>query len=213
MTAVHPRTTALCCQCGQIRTVSSGYYGRRRTDPFAEFNTSDSSRSVVTLRCEHCRAQVSHAVLRVDPERDYAEESERQIAREAQELIARGACPDPRALARSLKRWVLWVTEADGFQRRLLAAHGNGLGLVQVDRTAYQVAVFLAPDLGPQDRVVAFSLAHRAVCEPALWPWKISRYYRGSDCDPECDLDPDGAWVALLNRTGRRALELWRVPR
>ncbi|KZS70660.1 hypothetical protein A4G26_25460 [Mycobacterium kansasii] len=69
------RVRALCCVCGQLRTISEAY---RRSDGN---QTSDSPiepngwRMTTTIKCGHCGHRTRHAVLRddSDPFRDRAE--------------------------------------------------------------------------------------------------------------------------------------------
>jgi hypothetical protein len=87
-------TRALCCDCGQLRTVKRRYrLGRfvpelgsgylmspqgRSTYPFAQ----PWDRFVGDLKCSHCRATTRHAVVRDgDDYADHAEERERGVSR------------------------------------------------------------------------------------------------------------------------------------
>src|ERR1700761_3185938 len=71
---------ALCCECGNLRTVSSSY---RRYDA-AQSRDDDRHpqgwRMTCTLKCSACKTRfATHALLRDDAEpeyRDYAEESQ-----------------------------------------------------------------------------------------------------------------------------------------
>ncbi|WP_373199857.1 DUF6315 family protein [Mycobacterium marinum] len=78
-----PRQLALCCECGQQRTVSEGY--GVLSDANCSYDTGDSEfgwRMTITLKCSHCRALTRHARLRSDddPSRDYAEQCMYQAA-------------------------------------------------------------------------------------------------------------------------------------
>lgn len=69
-----PPRQALCCDCGNLRTVGRNYYrsndenrgGGLFNDPRGWFNTG-------TLKCSRCGGCTRHALLGVDDELDYAE--------------------------------------------------------------------------------------------------------------------------------------------
>lgn len=194
------RTTALCCSCGEPRSVSTGYRGRPG-DACGEARDLGASRCVVTLRCGHCRASTPHASLREDADRDWAEQLDHDLAKIGRGLAQQGLCPDRLALVRGRREWAVWLTDADDTQRALLARHRGALGLLQVDRDDYGVSVFLAPGLDAEGRLAALTLAHRAVAEPHIWPWEECRYYDSEPTDPA-----HTAWIAVLSRTGRPTL-------
>lgn len=76
-TTPHPcPEVALCCVCGQLRTVSAAF--RRRDDNWAAdlppgYGHVNGWRMTVTLKCSHCNAMTRHARLRSDANRDIAE--------------------------------------------------------------------------------------------------------------------------------------------
>ena len=82
------RQQALCCQCGQLRTVSPNYYriddqnrgGGLFTDPRGWFDTR-------TLKCGHCQAHTRHAMLS-EPDK-----VSRDIAEEYQNYVLGGDSP------------------------------------------------------------------------------------------------------------------------
>ena len=72
-----PEVRALCCECGNLRTVSANY-----RPPRDENRTTDASgephgwRMTGTVKCRVCKTRTRHAILRDDdsPEnRDFAE--------------------------------------------------------------------------------------------------------------------------------------------
>jgi hypothetical protein len=68
------RVRALCCVCGQLRTVSEKY--TRLDDNLAYDDQRDPRhwRMTVTLKCSHCSGPARHALLRDgSPYRDAAE--------------------------------------------------------------------------------------------------------------------------------------------
>ncbi len=68
------RLRALCCQCGQLRTVS-GVYRRRDGNNAREGSHPKHWRMTTTLKCAHCAETTRHALLRDanDPGRDVGE--------------------------------------------------------------------------------------------------------------------------------------------
>jgi hypothetical protein len=70
------RVRALCCECGNLRTVSARY--RRRDDAHSRDSGADARgwRMTATLRCSACGSGTVHALLRDDVPgfRDSAEE-------------------------------------------------------------------------------------------------------------------------------------------
>lgn len=72
---------ALCCECGNLRTVSVDYH----------FGTDDENRGngmfmdprgwieTGTLKCSHCGIRTRHALLNKDGKRDYAEDYQRYV--------------------------------------------------------------------------------------------------------------------------------------
>lgn len=76
-----PPVDALCCLCGNKRTVSSDYH--RRQDPNHSYSYGDGNpegwRSTQTLKCSECNSPTRHAVLH-EPDarwRDYDEKRQR----------------------------------------------------------------------------------------------------------------------------------------
>ena len=53
---------ALCCECGQLRTVSTRYQPRR-DDNLSHFNDPRGWRATGALKCAHCQAKTRHALL------------------------------------------------------------------------------------------------------------------------------------------------------
>lgn len=70
------RVRALCCVCGQQRTVSVGYSRYDDANQAWDDGANENGwRMTRTLKCAHCRALTRHALLRDgDPRRDYVEE-------------------------------------------------------------------------------------------------------------------------------------------
>jgi hypothetical protein len=68
------RVRALCCECGNPRTVSANY--KRRNDGNQSGECDDDPRGwrlTCTLKCSVCGARTRHAMLRDDAHRDFAE--------------------------------------------------------------------------------------------------------------------------------------------
>lgn len=57
---VRQRNRALCCDCGEVRTVAQSYRGKK---PGARTREADAPPSCAWLRCAHCRAVTLHAVI------------------------------------------------------------------------------------------------------------------------------------------------------
>ena len=56
-----PRNRALCCDCGQLRTVGQYYRGRKPTN--IQTPAPDDHPWCTWLRCAHCRVVTLHAVI------------------------------------------------------------------------------------------------------------------------------------------------------
>lgn len=104
------RQRALCCVCGQQRTVSANHFAGSK-DPNTEYtNRGKGWRSTKTLKCDACGEQTRHAVLRAedetrpdwdeihqrialgDPDRSkypFSEESIKRLRKEYRELFPR----------------------------------------------------------------------------------------------------------------------------
>ena len=70
------RVRALCCECGNIRTVAAHYSGPRDGNRAIECDPHhrEGWRLTATLKCSACKAKTRHALLRDgDDSRDYAE--------------------------------------------------------------------------------------------------------------------------------------------
>lgn len=68
------RVRALCCVCGQLRTVSSTF-SRQDGNHTRELERGSAWRFTDTLKCDHCGALTRHALLRDgDPHADFAEQ-------------------------------------------------------------------------------------------------------------------------------------------
>jgi hypothetical protein len=66
---------ALCCVCGQLRTVSSAFVRQDANLTLDAPNQTNGWRMTVTLKCAQCGRLTRHAKLRDgDPYRDAAEE-------------------------------------------------------------------------------------------------------------------------------------------
>ena len=95
------RLTALCCECGTVRTVSARYNGpAKRYAPWetdAEwvrsrlFDLQASGiytehqpgwRCLLDLKCSTCNVRTAHAYIREDQHRDHAEEQDRRVDRD-----------------------------------------------------------------------------------------------------------------------------------
>jgi hypothetical protein len=76
MTSGKDRVRALCCKCGNLRTVSARYSPRDRTAD--DGRDPQGWRMTGTLMCSECKTTTTHALLRDDkPQyRDSAEESQ-----------------------------------------------------------------------------------------------------------------------------------------
>lgn len=71
--ATGTRTRALCCECGALRTCSTrGLYPYNESEEYGF--QGRPGRFVVTMKCTVCDAQTRHAVMRVDENRDCAEQ-------------------------------------------------------------------------------------------------------------------------------------------
>lgn len=57
---VRPRNRALCCDCGEVRTVAQFYRGKKPVHATSEVG---APRWCAWLRCAHCRAVTLHAVI------------------------------------------------------------------------------------------------------------------------------------------------------
>lgn len=63
------RQQALCCECGQLRTVSERYYSGTQSDPNRGGGLFTDPRGwfdTKSLKCEHCGRQTRHALLAPD---------------------------------------------------------------------------------------------------------------------------------------------------
>jgi hypothetical protein len=88
-TTRNSRVRALCCECGNLRTVSANYSPHRDDNRASEVGDPRLWRMTGTLKCSVCKAMTRHAQLRDDcPEyRDAAEEREcRRIAGQGRQL-------------------------------------------------------------------------------------------------------------------------------
>ncbi len=56
-----PRNRALCCACGQVRTVAQAFRGRKPDDARAQEDGAQPW--CAWLRCAHCRTVTRHAVI------------------------------------------------------------------------------------------------------------------------------------------------------
>jgi hypothetical protein len=74
------RIRALCCECGNLRTVGANYSPRRSDGNRSCDDAADARgwRMTFTLKCAQCKTPTVHALLRDNrPEcRDYAEEQQ-----------------------------------------------------------------------------------------------------------------------------------------
>lgn len=101
------RLTALCCQCGRVRTVSKRYNGPRSR--YAAWETGaewaqrrmlelqrqglyvehqPGWRCLLELKCETCKVRTAHAFIREDQYRDTAEREDRKVDK-ARRRVAR----------------------------------------------------------------------------------------------------------------------------
>ncbi|WP_141213957.1 zinc finger domain-containing protein [Mycobacterium marinum] len=80
-----PAKQALCCQCGQLRTYKDQWRAGRRYWPEDRWRR----RWVGDLKCSHCQAITTHALL-IDPESAYRDSDERK------QLLALGDQPRNR---------------------------------------------------------------------------------------------------------------------
>jgi hypothetical protein len=65
---------ALCCQCGQLRTVSARFVRRDANLTYEVPAEKGGWRMTITLKCGHCGRLTRHAKLRDgDPYRDWME--------------------------------------------------------------------------------------------------------------------------------------------
>lgn len=70
-----PRVRALCCKCGQLRSVSSVFVRRDDNLTYDDTEAKHGWRMTVTLKCSHCGRLTRHARLRDgDPYRDSMEQ-------------------------------------------------------------------------------------------------------------------------------------------
>jgi hypothetical protein len=79
-------TRALCCECGNLRTVAAGYNPPLDDNRTCEERFGDHRgwRFTCTLKCSVCMTKTRHAILRDGSEyRDYAEEWDYEQARRA----------------------------------------------------------------------------------------------------------------------------------
>lgn len=62
----HTRVRALCCICGQVRTVSTAHSPRKfdLNHAYDDTRHPEGWRSTQTLRCDHCETLTRHATLR-----------------------------------------------------------------------------------------------------------------------------------------------------
>jgi hypothetical protein len=75
---VAPQVSALCCVCGNRRTVSDDY--SRRQDPnhsSSELGKAEGWRSTQSLTCDHCGERTRHAVMNRPGATDYDEIAQR----------------------------------------------------------------------------------------------------------------------------------------
>jgi hypothetical protein len=63
------RVRALCCQCGNLRTMSTGYHRNDDNRTFEDNRHPLGWRCTTTLKCSICRDSTRHAVLRDDEDR------------------------------------------------------------------------------------------------------------------------------------------------
>lgn len=76
-----PRQQALCCECGQLRTVSVDYAGRYN-DPnysYGGFEDKRGWRKTTTLKCEPCGQRTRHALLLGPEQVDWTETAQRFV--------------------------------------------------------------------------------------------------------------------------------------
>jgi hypothetical protein len=100
------RTPTLCCECGNVRTVSTNAYPRT-TDPYSPGEGHNAAylaglherghdlgmqpfwRCLRTLACSACKRPTRHAEIRQDEHRDWAENQDRSRDLDRRELNAR----------------------------------------------------------------------------------------------------------------------------
>ncbi|MGA8332960.1 MAG: DUF6315 family protein [Mycobacterium sp.] len=101
------RVRALCCECGNLRTVSAHHRSRKDDNRSGECDDDPRGWRVTgTLKCSVCGGKTRHALLRDDdPEfRDIAE-----LGRHEQQLaIAAAALPPDPSLPAGAVRWECW---------------------------------------------------------------------------------------------------------
>ncbi|GJO53979.1 hypothetical protein NJB1604_44690 [Mycobacterium marinum] len=128
----HQRQLALCCVCGQQRTVSERYGVLSDANHSSDRGDSEKFgwRMTVTLKCSHCRALTRHARLRSDddPYKDHAEQcmyqaaaanraDKRLIDQLRRELLDRLQANPPSTWPPELLRAVATVMDAAGLGR------------------------------------------------------------------------------------------------
>lgn len=84
-----PKVRALCCECGNMRTVSSRYSAPHDANRTQDDNLHPQGwRCTMTLKCPICRRPARHAVLRDDDAPEF-----RDIAETRQNLLAGEGLP------------------------------------------------------------------------------------------------------------------------
>ena len=81
MSEITPQTVrALCCECGNLRTVSAKYSPPRDDNRATEFGDPRLWRWTGTVKCSVCKTRTRHAIIRDNcPEyRDAAEDADHQ---------------------------------------------------------------------------------------------------------------------------------------
>jgi len=123
-----PRVPALCCECGNLRTVAASYRWRY-DDPESSCDDGRDSRGwrlTRTMRCSACKAMTRHAILRDDDAGDEAELREYEHRAAEQRVAENADTPSFRIVDRRRSAEAIRAGRHPGTSRYLLAIDASG---------------------------------------------------------------------------------------
>jgi hypothetical protein len=172
-----PRVHALCCECGNLRTVAASYRWRY-DDPESSYDDDQDPRGwrlTRTLRCSACEAMTRHAILREDDARDEAELREYEHRAVEQRVAENADTPSFRIADCRRSAGEVRVGRHPGTSRYLavIDASGNQIATAFEYSDSWQIDaeyhLIKMAGLGPLDNQVVGGFRVRSEAEAYDW--------------------------------------------